>query len=208
MAKASKLSQTLSKFNKGIAITLIIAGFLGLVASFALTVDKIAILEDPDFQPICNLNPVFSCSSVMKSSQSEIFGIPNTLFGVIGYTATIVTGIVLLAGGVLKRWYWQAFVLGQLVAVSFIHWLFYTSVYDLGTICLFCMLTWFSTIPIFWYSLIFALRNNHIVLPAKLRKAGQFVQDHHGDILAGWYVIIVCIILYKFWYYWQTVLLP
>lgn len=206
MKKASNTAVAKYGFKHKIAVLLIIGGLLGLFASFTLLVDKIEILKDPGFQPICNINPVFSCSSVMKSSQSELFGVPSTIFGIIGYTATIVTGIVILAGATLKRWYWLAFNIGQVGAIGFVIWLFTQSVFELKTICLFCMLTWFSTIPLFWYTTVYNLREGHIVFPARMKRVNDFIQTHHGDIIAVFYVIFIAIILKEFWYYWETLL--
>lgn len=197
---------TWPNFNTSIAILFIVCGLLGLTAAFALTLDKFAVLENPNFQPICNINPVFSCTSVMKSPAAEVFGIPNTLFGIIGYTATIVTGVAILAGATMKRWFWLAFNIGQVGAVLFIHWLFYESVFNLGTICLFCMLSWFSTIPIFWYATVYNFKNRFIRLPARWQLISKYIQQNHREILLVWYVAIICIIMYQFWYYWQTLL--
>jgi uncharacterized membrane protein len=204
--KTSSLDVQLSKFNRGVSIAFIVFGILGIIASFALTVDKITLLQNPNFQPVCNINPVFSCTSVMNSKPADSFGIPNTIFGLIGYTAVVTTGFVMLAGGTMRRWFWLAFGVGQLLAVSFIHYLFYQSIFNLGTICLFCMLSWFSTIPIFWYALIYNLRNNHLRLPKQLQSVGAFLQSHHLEGLFTWYAIIICTIMYQFWYYWQTLL--
>lgn len=56
---------------------LIITGVLGLLASAMLTIDKIRILEDPNYVPGCSLDPTISCGSVMQSWQGSLFGFPT-----------------------------------------------------------------------------------------------------------------------------------
>jgi len=48
------------------------------------------------------------------------------------------------------RWWWVAFNIGVMTAMAFICFLIYTSVYALGTLCLWCSLVWVVTIPTFW----------------------------------------------------------
>ena len=43
------------------------AGVLGLLAAWALTVDKVRLLQDPAFVPPCSISAVVNCGSVMQS---------------------------------------------------------------------------------------------------------------------------------------------
>ena len=116
--KALTLVQTLP-------ILFIILGGLGFVASFALTYDKIQVITDPSYVPDCNINPVLSCGSVMKTEQANLFGVPNTIFGLIGYTAMITIGVVMLTGSKINRKLWLAVQAAATMGVVFMHYLFF-----------------------------------------------------------------------------------
>ena len=72
----------------GLAWLLVVTGALGLVASFVITVDKIRLAENPDFRPSCSINPILSCTNVMRSAQASAFGFPNPLIGLAAYAAS------------------------------------------------------------------------------------------------------------------------
>jgi uncharacterized membrane protein len=185
---------------------LIIAGVIALIASFELTVEKFSILKNPSYSPICNINPIFSCKAVASSGQAEVFGFPNQLIGVISYTVVVTIGAAMLAGAKFKKWFWQAFSAGMLLAVAFVHWMIFQALYRIGALCLFCMFAWATTIPVFWYVTLYNLREGNIKVPKKLKKSVAFTQRHHGDILLIWFLIIIALILKRFWYYWSSLI--
>lgn len=98
--------------EKAFPYLVIVLGALGLLAAFVLTVDKIKLLKDPTFIPDCNINPIFSCGSVMKTQQAEIFGMPNTLVGIIAFSMILAIGFTMLFGARMKPWFWRLFTLG------------------------------------------------------------------------------------------------
>ena len=93
-------------WQQALPLVLLIAGIVGGVASFCLTVDTIKVLNDPSFQPGCNLNPVISCGAVMKTNQANTLGIPNSIFGLVAFGALSMLGLVLLVGATFKKWLW------------------------------------------------------------------------------------------------------
>lgn len=163
-------------------------------------------LKDPKFVPICNLNPILSCTNVADSNQAHAFGIPNYFLGIAGYAAIATVGLAMLAGAKFKRWFWQVLQGGMTFAFLFMSWLQFETLYRIGALCLFCMVLWIFTWPLFWYTTLFNLRKGHIKLSKKLDGVIAFVQRHHADILILWYVIIICLILTRFWYYWKTLI--
>ena len=182
---------------------MVITGSIGFIASFMLTIDLLEILKNPNFQPVCNINPIFSCSSVMESSASSTFGFANSLIGIAGYAAIITIGMALIAGATFKRWFWIGLQIGTTLAMPFLIWLFYYSLYDSKALCLFCMTVWAVTLPLFWYTTLYNFREKNINISPKLNK---FLQKHHGDILLITYLIPIVLILNRFWYYWSTLI--
>lgn len=175
--------------NRIVAWVLAVGGFVGLVASFVLTVEKIALLKDPFYVPTCSINPVLSCGSIMKTEQAELFGFPNPLIGIAGFAVVTTLGVLLLAGVELPSWVWIGLQVGVTFGVLFVHWLIVQSLYEIGALCPYCMVVWAVTIPIFWYT---TLRN--------IRPAFQY----HSVVLVLWYLLIAAGVLQAFWFYWSS----
>src|SRR5690606_13189412 len=108
------------------------------------------------------------CGAVMQSPQAEVFGFSNPLIGLAGFAIVVTIGFALLAGGRFKRWFWVATQLGMLFAVGFIYWLFFQAVYDIGSLCLYCMVVWAMVIPLFLGTLVYNLKEGHIQLFGKV----------------------------------------
>lgn len=186
---------------------LTIGAVIGFIASFVLTVEKIELFKNPNYIPSCNINPILSCGSVMKTWQASIFGFPNSLMGIVGFAVVLCIGMALLAGAQnIKRWFWLGLQVGTVFGVVLITWLFVNTVYRISALCPYCMVVWAVTIPIFWYTTLYNLRTGIIKTPASLKKLVAFLQRHHGDVLFVWYAIITLLILNHFWYYWKTLI--
>lgn len=181
----------------------IIGGIIGCFAAFALTYDKIQILKNPTYQPSCNINPILSCGSVMEKEQSSLFGIPNPIFGLMGFSSLAVIGIVLIGSATFKRWLWRAINAGAFLGFAFLLYLFFQSVYRLNNICPYCFIVWMVIPPIFWYTTIYNLQQGYIKLSNRPK---QFIMRHHGDIIILWYVLIFGLLAEHFWYYWKTLI--
>ncbi|CAN5246726.1 vitamin K epoxide reductase family protein [soil metagenome] len=133
-----------------LAIVLIVMGAIGWYAAFALTLDKIAVLENPQADLDCNVSVLVQCGVNLGSWQGSLLGFPNPLLGLGGFVAPIAVGVALLAGASFARWFWITFNVGVLGAFAFCLWLAYQSIFNLGTLCPWCMLVWSMTIPMFW----------------------------------------------------------
>lgn len=189
-----------------VALVLTIAGAIGLLAAFTLTVEKIALLKDPSYSPSCSINPVLSCGSVMSTPQAEVFGFPNPLLGIAGFAVVTALGVVLWTGAVWPRWMWWGLQTGVVFGVVFVHWLIFQSLYRIGALCPYCMAVWTVMIPLFWYTTLHAVTREHLPVPAAVRRAASAVADYHGVVLTAWYLIIAVLILQRFWLYWTSLL--
>lgn len=183
---------------------LLIGGMIAMAASIMLSIEVFNRLKDPNFIPVCNLNPILSCTTVADSSQSHLFGFPNYFIGIAGYAAVAMVGLGTLAGAKFKRWFWQLINVGLLFSAAFLTWLQFETLYRIGALCIFCMIVWAVGIPLFWYTTLYNLREGNIDPPKRLQRASLFAQKHHGDILLLWFLIILALILKRFWYYWST----
>jgi uncharacterized membrane protein len=192
--------------QRAFPILLVVLASIGLLAAFDLTVEKFSLLKNPDYVPTCNISPILSCGSVMKTETAEAFGFANSLIGLVGFAVVITIGVGVLAGATYKKWFWVGLQLGTIFGVGFVHWLFYNSLYNIGALCPYCMVVWAVTIPIFWYTLLYNLREENIRTPEKLRGIVGFMQRHHVDILVVWFLILIGLILERFWYYWSSLI--
>ncbi len=188
--------------NKSLSVILIVCATIGLVASFALSYDQIKILQNPNYKPSCDLNPIVSCGNVMQSSEGDVFGFPNPFIGLAAFGALLAVGTGMLAGAKYKRWFMLALEAGAIFGIVFVHWLFFESVYRLSVLCPYCMSVWLITIVSFWYISLYNIDNKYIVLKNEtLIKCYKWIRRHHLDIVILWILVIAFLIIKHFWYY-------
>jgi uncharacterized membrane protein len=194
------------KFENLLPYILIVGGIIGCVASFALTYDKIHVLQDPNYSPGCNIRPILSCGSVMKTAQASLLGVPNTIFGLIAFSMLFTFGLMLAAGAIVKKWIWLGAQIVATAGVLFMNYLFYQGVFRIHVICPWCFVIWMITIPIFWYITQYNIKEANLSPSIKISGITTFIVKHHGGILLSWYIIIFAILLQRFWYYWSTLI--
>ncbi len=156
-----------------LAIWLIVAGAVGWWAAFQLTVEKFHLLADPDAIASCDFSLLVQCTENLDSSQGSVFGFPNPILGLTGWVAPLVVGAAILAGARFARWFWLAFEAGIMFAFVFVAWLIVQSIYVLGTLCPWCMVTWIVTIPTFYAVTLHILRSGILPAPARMRRAAE-----------------------------------
>lgn len=141
------------------AVWLIIASVIGWWAAFQLTLEKFHALSDPDAALACDFSLLVQCKANLEAWQGSVFGFPNPLIGLTGWVAPLIVGGALLAGARFARWFWVLFGVGMLGAFVFVCWLISQSIFVLGTLCPWCMVTWAVTIPTFIATVIYLFRN-------------------------------------------------
>jgi len=193
--------QPLKYLLRALPWILIIGGLIGIVASYEITADKFELASNPHFQPVCDLNPIISCGSVMKSEQANAFGFMNTYIGLIGFPVLVTLGVAMLAGARFKRWFWLGAQAGLTFGVIFAYWLLFESMYRIRALCPWCLSVDVVITTVFWYVTLFNFYSGYLTAPEKLRSAGQFIKRHHADILVAWFLAVAALILHHFWYY-------
>ncbi|WP_322920750.1 vitamin K epoxide reductase family protein [Nocardioides renjunii] len=192
--------------ERPLAIGLVVGGLVGLVASAVLLIERIRLAEDSSYVPSCSINPVLSCGNVMESAQAALLGFPNPIIGVAAFPVVIATGMALLAGGRLARWYWLGLQVGVSVALVLVSWLVFQSLYRIGALCPYCMVVWAVVIPLFWYVTLRNLAAGVLGAGAADSRATAVLRDWQAPLLFGAYLVVVLLILERFWYYWSTLL--
>ena len=141
------------------AVWLIIASIVGWWAAFQLTLDKFIQLENPEADLNCNVSVMIQCGKNLESWQGEVFGFSNPIIGLTAWMAPMVVGVALLAGARFPRWFWALFGAGVAFGVVFVGWLIGQSIYELRSLCPWCMLTWAVMIPTFIATIVHLFRN-------------------------------------------------
>jgi uncharacterized membrane protein len=181
------------------AWTLVVGGIIGIFASIELIIQKIAVLSDPDFVPNCDINPILSCGSVINTEQASLFGFPNPVLGVIGFTIVIMFGALLFTGVEMPRLMWLGLNFGALAGMVFVIWLVSQSLYVIGALCPWCMVVWAVTIPIFWQVTTDNLASNKLSLGKSL---SEIIVTLKWILIAGSYLIIAGLIFIRWSDFW------
>ncbi|MBD0691204.1 vitamin K epoxide reductase family protein [Streptomyces sp. CBMA123] len=192
--------------SRALALLLLLGGLVGLAASAVLTFDKLRILENPSYVPSCNINPVISCGSVMRTEQAEVLGFPNPLLGLAAFGALAAIGAGLLAGAAYRRWFWLGLHAGTALGVVFVHWLVDQALYDIGALCPYCMVVWATVVVLFWYTTLHNLRTGVIPVGPRMRTVAREAARYHWALPVLWAAVIALLVLNRFWYYWSTLL--
>ena len=178
---------------------LIIGGIIGLVAAIELIIQKISVLSDPNFVPNCDINPILSCGSVINTEQASLFGFPNPVLGVIGFSIVIMFGALLFAGVELPRSMWLGLNIGALAGMVFVIWLVSQSLYVIGALCPWCMVVWAVTIPIFWQVTTDNLAAKRLNLGKSL---SEIIVALKWILIASSYLIIMALIFVRWQDFW------
>lgn len=191
-------------FKKIYPYVLIVCGSIGLAAAGILTIEKIALIKDPGHITSCSLSPVVACSPVINSPEASVFTLPNPVFGVLGFGLVVSVGMMLLAGAKnLSKWFWQAFLLGTALGFASCIWLISETLYEIGSICLYCSGAWAVTIAAFITTLKQASQEGAIKLPGKLKDT---IEKYPLEIIVSIYGVIILLVLQRFWSYWISLL--
>jgi uncharacterized membrane protein len=188
----------LMSVQKSYHFILMAGSVVGLVASFLLTLSTLELFKNPSANIPCNLNPFVSCTNAALAWQGSVFGFPNSILGLIAFSMLFAIGVMLYSGGRAKKPLWLLVNLGLLAAVGFVHWFIYQSLYSLGTLCVYCMTVWVVAWPLFIYTTVWNLKENHFSLSVQNSKFAKLIETHHLALTLGWYLLIILLILMKF----------
>ena len=177
----------------GFAIFLIVASAIGLFAAFELTSEKIQVLINPERDVSCDFSLLVQCGKNMSSAQGSVFGFPNSLLGLIGWPVVMATGVGMLAGARFARWWWIAFNVAAAGALGFVIWLIHESIFELGTLCPWCMVTWTAVIPLFWVSTFWNLKHGVWSSHEKVQALGARLLSWSPTIAVASYLVVAVI---------------
>ncbi|MFT4136919.1 vitamin K epoxide reductase family protein [Microbacterium sp.] len=178
-------SRAVSSRPTVLALWLVLAGVVGWFAAFELTMERLHQLAEPGSAASCDFSVVVQCSTNLESWQGAVFGFPNPILGLTGWVAPVVVGAALLAGARFARWFWLLFWLGVAGAFALVVWLIAQSIFVIGTLCPWCMVTWVVTIPTFYAVTLHLVRAGLVPASARARKGAA--------TLMGWLPVLAVV---------------
>jgi uncharacterized membrane protein len=171
--------------RQAFGLVLLVTGAVGWIASAILVLERLALYENPGHVTSCDINPWVSCGRVMGTWQSELFGFPNPLIGIVSFAVVLATAMAVLSGARPGRWYWLGLQTGVTLGMAFVTWLWFQALYEIYILCLYCMIVWAAMIPLF---ILLTARNlAHGVIPAPSTLV-RFATEWAGTLIAVVYV--------------------
>lgn len=166
---------------------MLIGGILGLAASAALTIEKIFLLEDPNYQLSCSLNEIFACGSVVTTEQASVLGFANSIIGVVAFPVLITLAVLGVANTTLPKFILTGLTIGLWLGHAFILWLAFQSLYVIGALCPWCMVVWTVTVPL-----------SFLVL-AEWKPGSTTTKQAVLVAIFGWFAILLALIFVRFY---------
>jgi uncharacterized membrane protein len=176
-----------------LGILLVVLGALGLLAAFALTLEKFHALQFPGDRAACDFSLIVQCTVNLNSAQGAVLGFPNPIIGLLSWPVVITIGVALLARARFANWFWIGFNAGVVVALGFVIWLMYQSIHILATLCPWCMLTWAVVIPLFWIVTLGNLRDGRLTSNPGVRRFAAAAYGWIPLITLACYLIVAVI---------------
>lgn len=203
-------SKELKSFNiqKWYPWILAILSAVGFAASMILTIEKIAILKNPNHHLTCSINPLLSCGPIITSDEASAFGFPNPIIGLAAFSSLFTVAIGMLVGSVAEakvKWYWRLYILGHLFGLGFIAWLMSKAFYDLRALCVYCMVAWAVTIPLNWYGFLWLSSTGRLKLNTQFTRFRDWGLRNHLGFVLIFYLFVFGLILAAFSDYFHTV---
>jgi uncharacterized membrane protein len=145
---------------RALAIFWIIAATAGWVVSFLLYQEYIGQLTGAAPLFSCEISVLVTCGPNLLSPGGNLLGFSNSLIGMTMFLGPVYAGVSALAGPEgLRRWYWRVYTVFLLGGFLLVHYFAYRSVFEYNSLCPWCMVVWLVTIPLFWFTLGWALRD-------------------------------------------------
>lgn len=179
-------------------LLVLITGTIGFVASLALTIERIHLLQNPQAVLVCDISPFITCGPAMESWQGSLLGFPNPLLGIGGFAIVITTAMAMVAGARLARWYWVGLQAGVLLAAALITFLQGASFFSIHALCIWCMIVWAATIPL---TVAVTIRNlaAGVFGAGSAQRIGRRLQHFQVAVTAVWYFALLTVIALVFW---------
>lgn len=142
-----------------LAVFWIVAGVAGGIVAFLLYLEYIGQLTGADPIITCSWSVLVTCGPNLLSLAGNLLGFTNAILGIVLFGGPVYAGASALAApGGLRPWYWRVYGLFLLGGFLLVHLFAWRSIFEFGSLCPWCMVVWLVTIPLFWFTLAWQLR--------------------------------------------------
>ena len=126
------------------------ASSVGLISSLVQTIELISYRSQPATKLICDVNAVFSCSSVFDAWQSRVFGFSNSLVCLTFFGLSAGIALAAATGSELNKKLRFVFHFLSVFFLGLGAWYLWQSTYKIGAICMFCLFCYAAVIAMNW----------------------------------------------------------
>lgn len=129
---------------------LVAGSAVGAIASFVQLVERIQFADKPLQALTCDINSVFSCSSVFDAWQSSVFGFSNAILCLLFFGVMLGVGLAGLFGGTPSKGLRLVMQFFSLFFLAFGAWYLQQSAFAIQALCIFCIFCYAGVIAINW----------------------------------------------------------
>lgn len=186
--------------NRWIFTSMLIGAALSLLAAFVLSVESYQLAKNPNTSLSCSVNVVLNCATVAKHPSAEMFGFPNSFFGMIAEPIVITVAIAGLAGIRFPRKFMFAAQIGYTLGLFYALYLLSISYFVIQALCPWCLLVTLTTILVWFAITRYNIRQNNLYLPKNVQaKLLTFIKKDYDKLaMVSLVVAIIAAILIKY----------
>lgn len=89
------------------------------------------------------------------------FGVSNSVYGLAFFAGIVALGLALVSGARFARWLWCVLAAALSAGMLWIAWFMYESFAVEGSLCPYCLVTWFVTITLFAHTISRVAQSGH-----------------------------------------------
>ena len=186
--------------NRWIFASMLVGASLSLLAAFVLSVESLQLAKNPDAALSCSVNIVLNCATVAKHPSAEMFGFPNSFFGMIAEPVVITVAIAGLAGIRFPRKFMFAAQVGYSLGLLYALYLFSVSFFVIQALCPWCLLVTLTTILVWFAITRYNIREKNLYLPRRLQSSleSAIKRDYDKLVMFSLIAVLVVAILVKY----------
>lgn len=201
---AKCIGRTLKSMNKTEVLLkrswliLTLSAGIGAAASFIQTVERISFADNPSVALACDVNSVFSCSSVFTQWQSSVFGFSNSIMCLLFFSVLLGIGLAGLFGGVIAKNLRLILHFFSVFFLFFGAWYLQQSTFVIGALCIFCMFCYTGVIGLNWAWVRINAKDLPLSAKNKTRLQGAIAHGVDTFFWIMWGLAIVAMFVFKF----------
>ncbi|QPK93829.1 hypothetical protein HCQ94_04380 [Actinomyces sp. zg-332] len=181
---------TLAIYKYELFVLFLFSGF-AVVSSISLLMSELHYLQDPSKALACDFNPLIGCSSSLTSWQAHLFfSIPNSVVGLCAFMVFLSLSGLMLCKIDLPKWVINTMYAGINLALIWVFWFLWVSVFDFKKLCPFCLVIWFSVIIIWATMTGIVFRNGFI---SKSKSVNMILGSYRFYFAI---IIVLCIVIF------------